>query len=136
LPVLLRNLDRDLYPRTAAALTAAGVLATRHRRLRRHQTLLLHHSVAVRTRAKARYRALGQEMEGSDADALCALVSALGLHDVLMFADARRRVQTLLDPFVTPIPGLSGALYPLAGIPFVAEAVKRAVGDLATATPL
>lgn len=132
LSALLTLLGPDLYERTLGQLVAAGVLLRTSRRIRatyRPADI----ATMVRIRAKVRYRLNGDQDNNVVTDALCALVSALQLHDCLLFFLSTSEIEALIQPVIRRIPELAADGTPITAIPRVAAAVRHAVGDLATA---
>jgi len=128
LPALLTLLGPDLYERTLGQLVAAGVLLRAGRRLRavyRPADI----ATLVRIRGKVRYRLNGDQDNNVVTDALCAVVSALQLHDCLLFFLSTGEIEALMRPVIQRIPKLAADQASLAAIPDVAVAVQHAAAD-------
>jgi hypothetical protein len=134
LPRLLRDLAGGLYERTQAGLVAAGVLIRVERRLRSHYALT-QPMATVSIRAAVRSRLDGKTYQSVDyliVDALCALISALGLQHSLMAFSTAREINEQLQQITARIANLSHG-GPTGAIPLVSAMVREAVGDDATA---
>jgi hypothetical protein len=135
LAALLAHLGPAMYDRTLGGLLNAGFLSrlTRRRRANYGPT---DPGLMVSIRSKVRYRFNGDLSATIVTDALCALVSAVQLHDALMFHLRRSEVDDRLQEISARIPMLVARDMPgspSSAIPDVADAVRQAIGDLATA---
>ncbi|MEV6350854.1 GPP34 family phosphoprotein [Actinoplanes sp. NPDC051851] len=136
LPDLIRGAMPGLYERTTAALVHKGVIAeksstSRWRRAKEHD--LSDPGIAVRVRAKVGYRIEQRDGPSPDADSLCALVAALGLHGALQ-RGSRAEIEPLLHQVIRDLPSNARrSHHPIGEAPVVAAAVLRVVQDLATA---
>jgi hypothetical protein len=133
LPVLIRATAPGLYERTTAALVHRGLLVEgAPRRWRKKEYQLADEGVAVRVRAKAGYRIDGRDGPSPDADCLCGLVSALGLHGALL-RGTRAEVEPLLRQVMRELPERARpSRHPVGQAPAVAAAVLGVVQDMAT----
>lgn len=134
LPNLLRVAAPGLYERTTAALVHRGLLAEGPaRRWRKKEYELADEGVAVRVRAKVGYRVDGRDGPSPDADCLCGLVSALGLHGALL-RGTRAELEPLLQQVIRELPERARpSRHPVGQAPAVAAAVLGVVQDMATA---
>ncbi|GGK21937.1 hypothetical protein GCM10010124_13050 [Pilimelia terevasa] len=129
-PAALRVLAPGLYEAVRDAAVAAGHLTRADRRWRRPAYRLDHPRLAVRARSRARTAATGGDADPA-AQALCALVGALGIQDTLYFHLPAAEVRAAVDAATRR---LAAADEPaVAALAHVAAAARRAVGDLATA---
>lgn len=134
LPVLIRATAPNLYERTTAALVHRGLIvempAKRWRTKKEYE--IADEGVAVRVRAKVGYRIDGRDGPSPDADCLCGLVSALGLHGALL-RGTRAEVEPLLQRVIDELPERARpSRHPVGQAPAVAAAVLSVVQDMAT----
>jgi hypothetical protein len=134
LPELIRALAPGLYERTTAALVHKGVIVEgpprRWRRGRDYE--IADTGIAVRVRAKVGYRIERRDGPTADADCLCALVAATGLHATLLRGD-RSEVEPLLQRVIQELTQYAWPhRHPIGGVPVVAQAVRTVIQDLAT----
>ncbi len=124
-----------VYERTQAALVATGTLVEHRRTLRPTQYLLADPHIAAWHRSQFNTR-LVHHTGGADlaTDSLCALIWALNLHRMLLMPYPPGEAQGILLDITERIPARAGPDTPAAVIPQLARSVRRAVGDLATAT--
>ncbi|GAA2891373.1 hypothetical protein Acy02nite_74900 [Actinoplanes cyaneus] len=134
LPALIRSAAPGLYERTTAALVHRGLIVELPaRRWRKKEYEIADEGVAVRVRAKVGYRMDGRDQPTPDADCLCGLVSALGLHGALL-RGTRAEVEPLLLKVMAELPERARpSRHPVGRAPAVAAAVLAVVQDLATA---
>ncbi|GLW35324.1 GPP34 family phosphoprotein [Actinoplanes regularis] len=133
LPALIRAAAPGLYERTTGALVHRGVIvAGPPRRWRKREFEIAQESVVVRVRAKIGYRVEGRDGPSADADCLCALLAALGLHGALL-RGTRSEVDPLLQHVIRELPHRARINnHPIGQAPAVADAVRTVVQDLAT----
>lgn len=129
---LIKKLAPEMYERTCGSLIADGVL-DQTARWGRRQLALRTSGTVVRIRSKLRQRADGRGAADLPTDALCALISALNLHECMLFWRSRAELEPRLQSVVEEIPFLAARGSPVAAIPHIAQAVRHAVGDLGTA---
>ena len=132
MPALLRELGADLYDRTLGGLIAQGVIAPQQHwgRTRHH---LVRSGTTVYIRAEIRSRVDARSRPNVNTDSLCALIWALNMHDCLFIASRRAEVDELLVTVMQQIPDVAPTGSPLQAIPHIAQSIRLAVGDLATA---
>ena len=135
---VLRAAGPGLYERTRAALVHRGVVVEVPRRLGRKQYAIADEAVTVRVRARITYRAQGRNAPSPQADSMCALIEALGLHEYL-YLGTRSEVSRMLRQVIDTFPENARAgrppespVHPLIAAPEVAGAVRGIVQDLAT----
>ncbi|WP_436532365.1 GOLPH3/VPS74 family protein [Actinoplanes sp. HUAS TT8] len=133
LPALIRAAAPGLYERTTAALVHRGLIVEEPaRRWRKKEYTIADEGVAVRVRAKVGYRMDGRDGPSPDADCLCGLVSALGLHGALL-RGTRAEVEPLLQQVIEELPERARpSRHPVGQAPAVAAAVLAVVQDMAT----
>ncbi|AEV83574.1 hypothetical protein ACWT_2867 [Actinoplanes sp. SE50] len=133
LPGLIRAIAPSMYERTAAALIHKGVLLeSPARRWRKKEYEIAEEGISVRVRAKVGYRLDGRDGPSPDADCLCTLVSALGLHAALL-RGTRAELEPLMQRISRDLPDRARPTrHPIGGAPAVAAAVLALVQDLAT----
>jgi hypothetical protein len=133
LPALIRAAAPGLYERTTAALVHKGLIVEGPaRRWRKKEYQIADEGVAVRVRAKVGYRIDGRDGPSPDADSLCTLVAALGLHAALL-RGTRSEVDPLLQNVIRELPERARATrHPVGQAPVVAAAVLGIVQDMAT----
>jgi hypothetical protein len=132
LTALIRAAAPGIYERTTAALVHRGVLVEGPpRRWRKgKEYAIAHEGISVRARARVGYRMEGRDGPSPEADSLCSLVSALGLHGALM-RGSRSEIEPLLQQVIRDLPE-NAAGHPVGQAPAVATAVLSVVQDLAT----
>ncbi|HEX8346953.1 MAG TPA: hypothetical protein VF657_19780, partial [Actinoplanes sp.] len=94
---------------------------------------LVRSGTSVYIRAEIRSRVDGRSRPNVYTDSLCALIWALNMHDCLFIALGRADVDELLVTVMQHIPDVAPTGSPLQAIPHIAQSVRLAVGDLATA---
>ncbi len=129
---MLRDPGLRLYQRTQAALIAAGVLIEERRRFRSPR-LILDNATATWIRGEMTRRFFRTEPVDLVTDSLCALTWALNLHRTLVLAYDPAEADTILRAITEDIPVRAGPGSRLAAVPYLANGVREAVGDLATA---
>lgn len=124
-----------VYERTQAALVAIGTLVEHRRTLRPTQFRLADPHIVAWRRSQFNTR-LVHHTSGADlpTDSLCALIWALNLHRMLLMPYSAGEAEVILLDITERIPARAGPGTPAAVIPQLARGVRRAVGDLATAT--
>jgi hypothetical protein len=85
--------DAGLYERVRANLLSVGVLSRRPRWLRADAYPPVDPVWTVRTRARIRSALDGREQPDPQCAALCGLVEALGLHQVLSLEESAKQVR-------------------------------------------
>ncbi|GIM97956.1 hypothetical protein Ato02nite_097490 [Paractinoplanes toevensis] len=123
-----------LYQRTQAALVAAGVVVEHRRVLRSSRYQLADPAGLSWNKSELNHRLVYYERPASPAiDCLCALVGALNLHTMLVTPYATSDAGKILRQITRAIPANAGPASPLAVVPHLADCMRTAVGDLATA---
>jgi hypothetical protein len=123
-----------LYLRTNAALIAAGVVVEQRRRVRSSRYYLADPDGLAWNRSQISYRLIHRDRPGDPTtDSLCALIGALNLHTMIVFPYPPEETGPILHTIAQQIPARVGPHSPLAVIPRLADQVRTAVGDLATA---
>jgi hypothetical protein len=120
----LRGFADGIYERVRANMVAVGVLRQVPRRLRSDLFLPIESAWSVRSRAQVRSVLYGHDQPDPQCAALCGLIAALGLQDLLYLDERGRDVQAGLRRVA------SGHFVPVRDI---IRAVEDVVGDLATA---
>jgi Golgi phosphoprotein 3 GPP34 len=124
-----------LYTRTVAELVAAGGLTAEQRFIRstRYQAADPYLLPSVRAQFNRRLAFLNDPADPG-VDSLCALAWALNLHSGgLIMPFSSSEAETILAGVVKQIPVRAQPPSPLAMLPELADGVRHAVGDLATA---
>ena len=122
------------YDRTLAGLINAGVVVTHRRRLRATRYALDDIRTAQWMRNHFSRRLWQREPDADPArDSLCALAWALGLHSTLLLPFSTGDADLILRDVIAQIPQRVGRRSVLTTVPHIAEGVRHAVGDLATA---
>jgi hypothetical protein len=123
-----------LYTRTLAELVAAGGLTAEQRLLRstRYQAADPYLMSSVRAQFNRRLAFLNDPANPA-VDSLCALAWALNLHSGLHMPFNSSEADDILAGIVKQISVRARPPSPLAMLPELAEGVRHAVGDLATA---
>jgi hypothetical protein len=123
-----------LYDRTVAELVAAGGLRAEGRFLRgtRYQPADPYLLSSVRAQFNRRLAFLNDPADPG-VDCLCALAQALNLHRGLAMPFNSNEADAILTRIVAQIPARARPGSPLARLPDLADGVRHAIGDLATA---
>lgn len=125
---------QQVYARTVAELVASGGLLTERRVLRGTRYLPADPQLLSSVRAQFNRRlAFLHDSPDPAMDSLCALVWALNLHSGLRMPFNTSEADEILTSIVNQIPLRARPPSPLAMLPELAEGVRHAVGDLATA---
>lgn len=134
LHLLLREPGPEPYDQTLDALITKDVI-TRDRRWGRTRYELTRIAPAARVRQSVRYRIEGGQWPEPHIDALCALTWALNLQHCLVVDLTDTEISDLLRGVTHRIAELVRWFdpdWPAAAIPEVADAVRTAIGALAT----
>lgn len=123
-----------LYLRTRAVLVTCGVLEE-HRRPLRSTHYELFDPTLIEGYRDGFVRRLVHHRDDADPalDCVCAVIWALNIHRMLFMPYSADEAEQILRDIVGRISTASGPRKAPAAIPGLAQSVRRAVGDLATA---
>jgi hypothetical protein len=128
------NPFQRVYERTVAALVSCGALLAERRVLRstRYRPADPHLLSSVRAQFTRRL-AFPHDPPDPAVDSLCALAWVLNLHSALLTPFSTSEADTILAGIVAQILARARRDSPLTVLPDLAQGVRLAVGDLATA---